>query len=362
MALSRDYPKIKTIKLLTNYRSTQNILDAAYGVIANNQLHPILELKTNNDPGEKIRVFEAYSEKDEATFIADKIKSSQSEVAVLYRTNAQSRALEEEFLRRGIAYTLVGGVKFYERREVKDLLAYLRVIANPLDQVSWERLDKVGKRRRAAFELWLKELLDQQPDLSKIHTPDLLTGILNATNYLSLYDEHDENDLMRLENIKELASVASEFTDLTAFLENVSLVQSEMTANLDQSDNKVTLMTMHAAKGLEFEIVFVAGMEENLFPHSRSLMDREQMEEERRLCYVAITRAKRELYLTFARQRLYFGQRQQGTPSRFLSEIPEKLLSGASTQLEPSHTGRRLVQDWEVDQVTADDFAEIDSW
>jgi DNA helicase-2/ATP-dependent DNA helicase PcrA len=156
-----------------------------------------------------------------------------------------------------------------------------------------------------------------------------LTGILNATEYLSLYDERDENDLMRLENIKELASVASEFTDLSAFLENVALVQTEMTAKYDPSEAQVTLMTIHAAKGLEFDHVFIAGMEENLFPHSRSLMDREQMEEERRLCYVAITRAKKQLYLTYARQRLYFGTISQGTPSRFLSEIPANLVKSS---------------------------------
>lgn len=363
MQLSVDYKTLTTVKLLTNYRSTQNILDAAYAVIAHNQMHPILELKTVNDEGAKIVLFEAHSEKDEAKFIADKIRAGAVASAVLYRTNAQSRAIEEELLRRGISYILVGGVKFYERREIKDLLAYLRVIANPRDEVSWQRVEGVGKRRRASFEVWLAQLKKDKADLVTVHTSDLLAGILNATDYLSLYDEKDENDLMRLENIKELASVASEFTDLTAFLENVALVQNEMTANLDQNGGvKVTLMTIHAAKGLEFDTVFMSGMEENLFPHARSLMDREQMEEERRLCYVAITRAKKQLFLTYARQRLYFGQRQQGTPSRFLAEIPINLVTAQVPLADRFGERRRLIPDWEIDQATANDFAEIDSW
>jgi DNA helicase II / ATP-dependent DNA helicase PcrA len=359
-----DYPDIVKVQLVKNYRSTQKILDAAYGVIANNQMHPILKLSAVSEEGEKIMVYEAPDEKAEAKFISEKINEGlrTGTVAVLYRTNAQSRTIEEELIRRGVAYSLVGGVKFYERREVKDVLAYLRVVANPSDQVSWNRIDKVGKRRRSSFEKWLAVVNEKEQKTDSMSTSDVLSGVLNATDYLSLYDENDENDLMRLENIKELASVASEFTSLPAFLENVTLVQSEMTFGYAQEEKKVTLMTIHAAKGLEFDRVILAGLEEGLFPHSRSLMDREQMEEERRLCYVAITRAKKELLLTYARKRLYFGSVSMGTPSRFLSEVPMELLAMPLTYINKPSNERRIVSDDELTAVLQDDFDEIDSW
>lgn len=368
MALERDFPMIKMVKLETNYRSTQNILDAAYGVIGNNTEHPILELKATSESGERIYLFEAKDEKDEARFIIKTINGNPlNKFAVLYRTNAQSRAIEEELIRNSLPYVLVGGTKFYERKEVKDVLAYLRVIANPEDQVSWQRIDGVGKRRRESFEKWLAGVKDEGKKAAEVETGKLLEGVLYSTEYLSLYDEEDENDLMRLENIKELLTVAQEFPDLTAFLENVALVQNEATANVNQGDNKITLMTIHAAKGLEFDEVFIVGMEEGLFPHSRTLMDRMEMEEERRLCYVAITRAKKRLYLSFARNRLYFGQRESGTPSRFLMEVPERLLLKMGFEIKPAAVektsgGRKIVQDWEVDAATRSDFDEIDSW
>ncbi len=376
--LEKDYPNLKILRLEKNYRSTQTILDAAYGVIGKNTTHPVLKLSATVEGGEKVLVYEARDEKEEARFILDRIVTDgdYSKFAVLYRTNAQSRALEEAFIKRGVPYVLVGGTKFYERREIKDVLAYLRVIANPLDQVSWERVDKVGKRRRAAFEEWLGALRQQREVLS-MSTEDLLAGVLQTTDYLSLYDEKDEQDTMRLENIKELASVTREFSDLGAFLENVALVQSEAQATMKGEERKVTLMTAHAAKGLEFEEIFIAGMEEGLFPHSRALMEADQLEEERRLFYVALTRAKKRVYLTYAQQRLYFGSRNSNMPSRFLNEIPEHLTESMSKTLQRDERGRggiRLVDDWEagngrikvdkglIDQLVADDFADIDSW
>ncbi len=380
--LETDYPNLVKIELKQNYRSSQNILDAAYGVIGNNTTHPILKLSAINDLGDKLVLYEANNEKDEVNFVLRKIAydNDYGRYAVLYRTNAQSRVLEEAFIRRGIPYVLVGGTKFYERREVKDVLAYLRVIANEKDEVSWERVEKVGKRRRAAFENWLAKLRQRNKKLQQMRTEDLLTGVLQSTDYLSLYDEKDENDLMRLENIKELASVAAEFVDLTAFLENVALVQSEAGNNIKTSafakrlNDTVTLMTIHAAKGLEFKKVFIVGMEEGLFPHSRSLTNKEQLEEERRLCYVAMTRAKKKLYLSCARERLYFGSRSSNMPSRFLSEIPDYLLERQTAKFK-TYNNRRQADDLdkskihtviisadELDYLTKDDFEEIDSW
>lgn len=384
--LERDYPDLRILKLEKNYRSTQTILDAAYGVIGKNTTHPVLKLQATVPGGDLISVYQARDEKEEARFILDRIveDGDYSKFALLYRTNAQSRALEEAFIKRGVPYVLVGGTKFYERREVKDVLAYLRVVANPRDEVSWERIDKVGKRRRASFETWLEELKKDSPegtrgrDPLKMSTEDLMAGVLRATDYLSLYDEKDEQDMMRLENIKELASVTGEFSDLTAFLENVALVQSEAQSTLTGEENRVTLMTMHAAKGLEFETVFVVGLEEGLFPHSRTIMEFDQLEEERRLCYVALTRAKNRLYLTYAQQRMYFGQRNSSMPSRFLNEIPIHLTKTIGLPAKTDNSGWdnewKLVEDWEVggkqvsvdkglvSKLVEDDFADIDSW
>ncbi len=377
--LERDYPNLVTVKLQQNYRSTQNILDAAYGVIGHNTTHPILHLESTLAQGEPVQLYQAFDEKDEARFVTGQLVVSNhlGKSAILYRTNAQSRAIEEDLIRQGIPYTLIGGTKFYERREIKDLLAFLRVISNPADEVSWQRIDKVGKRRRAIFEQWLRTTQETQPNFKSWSTEELLHQVLTATDYLSLYDEHDENDLMRLENIKELGTVAREFTSLEGFLENVALVQSEMTHNLDYKKEAVTLMTIHAAKGLEFDFIYLIGLEEGLFPHSRALMDREQMEEERRLCYVALTRAKKRLFLVYAQNRLYFGQRGAGTPSRFIMEIPSHLLQMQAqkrvTDRPSSHhfdspdlpivnKNSKPVSDWELAKATMDDFADIDSW
>ena len=330
--LKIDFPNLQVINLEQNYRSSQNILDAAYGVISQNKNHPILKLWTDNTKGEKVKLYQARSEIDEASYLVQEIKTlgiSYDQVAVLYRTNAQSRVLEEAFLHVGIPYVLYGGVRFYERREIKDVLAYLRLIANPKDSVSLKRAEKIGKGRLQRFNQFIQE----NPNLDELQTLEILDRSLEASEYLELYDPNNEEDLIRLENIKELRSVATEFPNIHDFLSQVTLVEAVQSsrgkvANANNTHNAVTLMTAHAAKGLEFKIVFIIGMEEGLFPHSRALMDAEELEEERRLAYVGITRAKDKLYLTFASRRLIFGSRTNNPPSRFLSEIPDKLIEG----------------------------------
>lgn len=327
-----DYPNVKEFHLEQNYRSTQTILDAAYAVISKNTSHPILKLWTDKPKGQNITLYEARNEHDEALFVIQTILQSgqpYTDFAILYRTNAQSRVVEEALLHAGIPYILVGGTRFYERKEIKDVLAYLRVLANPKDTVSYKRIEKLGKGRLERFQKLLDRLQNENTLVSET-TLDLLDKVIDQTDYLSLYDANKEEEAYRLENIKELRSVATEFPDLTAFLENVALVEREYEPDTvkkrDAQRSAVTLMTIHTAKGLEFPTVFVIGMEEGLFPHSRSLLDKEELEEERRLCYVAITRAKDNLYLTHANHRLFFGSRTQNMISRFLGDIPEDIL------------------------------------
>ncbi|MBU3978940.1 ATP-binding domain-containing protein, partial [Patescibacteria group bacterium] len=301
----------------------------------------------------------------EAEFIIRKIIEldikNLHEVAVLYRTNAQSRVLEEVLLHHGVPYLLIGGIRFYERKEIKDVLSYLRLISNPKDTISYKRAEKIGKGRLTKFleyqktlpnfsktppnlPLSVEEVKDSLPDKGGlgrvwgesegvyIKTIELLDAVLQVTGYLDLYDEKIEKDRSQLENIKELRSVAISFPDLTNFLENVALVEQEYLSDKQKDlpagrqENAITLMTLHAAKGLEFPVVFMIGMEEGLFPHSRSLMDKSQLEEERRLCYVGMTRAKERLFLTHARRRLFFGTRAANTVSRFVLELPEHLI------------------------------------
>jgi len=340
--LQEDFSELKIINLEQNYRSTKTILKAANEVIKNNRSHPVLQLWTLNPEGEKIYLYQARNEKDEADFIIRTIqeylltsrKNDLNNFAVLYRTNAQSRVVEERLLHAGIPYTLVGGTRFYDRKEVKDVLAFLRLLINPKDLISYQRLEKLGKAR-------LKKFLDfsqnrQEQKNKNLNSLEIMDEILETTGYLDLYNPEVEEDLMRLENIKELRSVATEFPQLIDFLENVVLVQQEHLPNnkplptsrysfLTHNRGAVTLMTAHTAKGLEFPIVFMVGMEEGLFPHSRSLIDPLEIEEERRLCYVGMTRAKEKLFLSFASRRLYFGQRGENLISRFLGEIPDSL-------------------------------------
>ncbi len=340
--LQEDFPEIKVINLEQNYRSTQTILDAANEVIKHNHSHPILKLWTKNPKGEKINFYQASNEKDEADFIIKIIQEeflkrgsrALNQFAVLYRTNAQSRVIEEKLLHAGIPYVLVGGTRFYDRKEIKDVLAYLRLLINFKDKVSHQRIEKIGKRRLEKFLKLRREL--EKKGIEKLTTLEIMDRIFETTDYLGLYDPEREEDLMRLENIKELKSVATEFPRLIDFLENVALVQQEYLPTgvglpKEKKNNAVTLMTAHAAKGLEFPFVFMVGMEEGLFPHSRSLIDQSEIEEERRLCYVGMTRAKQRLFLSCASQRLYFGQRSVNIVSRFLNEIPVYLFKASDS-------------------------------
>lgn len=323
-----DFKNTKTFSLSQNYRSTQKILDAASSVISKNTTHPVLKLWTENLEGEEIKIFEAQNEQQEIEFVVRQILDFKSQlpnfkysdIAILYRTNAQSRILEEIFLHNSIPYVLIGGTRFYERKEIKDVLSYLRNLDNKNDKISLKRIEKIGKRKMEKF-LEFQASFSENDNLS---TLDLLDSIIKQTEYLKLYDEQDEEDRERLENIKELRSVALKFPDLTNFLENVSLVEQE--SRSDKSTDAVTLMTLHAAKGLEFPYVFMVGMEEGIFPHSRSLMDRNELEEERRLCYVGMTRARERLFLSYARKRIFFGQRTSNVVSRFILELPEEVL------------------------------------
>jgi DNA helicase-2/ATP-dependent DNA helicase PcrA len=371
-----EYPKAALVSLPMNYRSTQNILDTAYGVISHNTTHPTLHLETVEGAGDRVDFFEAGDERDEAKYIVEqsrKISQEDGAVAILYRTNAQSRAFEEELMRRDIPYKLVGGLRFYNRAEIKDLIAYLRILNNPEEEISRARIEKMGKRRAEVFYRWLERASTKQ----KLGNPgQLLEEIINTVGFLERFDERDEDDVARIENINELLAVASQFKTVEKFLESAALSESEIKQH--RSNAKITLMTVHAAKGLEFEHVFVVGLEEGLFPHSRSMISgaKEEIEEERRLMYVAMTRAKRKLTLSWSRNRLVFGGRHSAIPSRFLAEIPEKLLKkiGEVREYERKVTKiavesdefgekkRIIVQDWEIAVETKDDFAEVDNW
>ncbi|MFC1710471.1 ATP-dependent helicase [Patescibacteria group bacterium] len=332
--LIKDFPNIETVNLEQNYRSTQNILTSANSVITKNSNHPILNLWTNKGKGEPIKVYGARSGLEEASFLVNKImmltrgKYKLDDIAILYRTNAQSRVIEEALLHAGIPYVLVRGVRFYDRKEIKDVISYLRLILNPKDTVSRKRIEKIGKRRLDNFEKFTQEM-GKAKDMT---TLELLDSVLAATKYQEKYKNETDENIMRLENIKELRSVATEFPNLSEFIENVALVEAEQTSKGTlkkrgtTSKGKVTLMTMHAAKGLEYKTIFIVGMEEGLFPHSRSLFDINQLEEERRLAYVGMTRAKELLFLSYANKRLYFGQRTSNPPSRFIIDIPEDIL------------------------------------
>ncbi|OGL53250.1 hypothetical protein A3K55_02050 [Candidatus Shapirobacteria bacterium RBG_13_44_7] len=327
-----DFKDSKVINLEQNYRSTQVILDAANSVISKNNSHPILKLFTLKKSTDKIKLFEAESEISEADYLAEKINFLVStlhlpyrQIAVLYRMNAQSRVIEEAFLKNGIPYVLIGGLRFYERAEVKDILAMVRYAVNHQDQVSYGRLAKVfGKRRLGSFENQLKNL-----DLKDLSSLQILESLVVNSGYLDRFDPKDEDDQHRIENIKELKSVAASFPNINDFLENIALVQQEYSEQekhkKKESRDGVRLMTLHSSKGLEFEAVFIVGFEEGILPHSRSMVDDSDIEEERRLAYVGITRAKDYLYLSYATRRLYFGKSSLNEPSRFLLDIPKSL-------------------------------------
>lgn len=371
----KDYPNCTSIKLEQNYRSTKIILDAANAVIENNEGRPKKNLWTDKTEGAKIQHFTAQSEHEEAAFIGDTIAKKHDihgvpygDMAILYRTNAQSRVLEEALIKRALPYTMVGGTKFYDRKEIKDVLAYLRVLYNPFDDLSLLRIINVPKRSIGAttvaklqdyarangtslfmtltqlhlvdtikgktkekleeFGILIFTLVAEMEDKTLL---DILESILDRTGYLAQLEEStDPQDQARAENIGELLSVAKDFQDTNPtgtvedFLEQVALVND--VDSFEQEESKVTLMTLHAAKGLEFPIVFLGGLEEGLFPHSRTLMNPEEIEEERRLAYVGITRAEKELYISNATTRTVFGRTSSYLPSRFIDEIPEELV------------------------------------
>ena len=373
----KDYPNCTSIKLEQNYRSTKIILDAANAVIDNNEGRPEKNLWTDKIEGAKIQHFTAQSEHEEAAFIGDTIAKKHDihdvpygDMAILYRTNAQSRVLEEALIKRALPYTMVGGTKFYDRKEIKDVLAYLRVLYNPFDDLSLLRIINVPKRsigattvaklqeyaRANGTSLFMtltqlhlidsikgktKEKLEEfgiliftlVSEMENRTVLDILESILDRTGYLAQLEEStDLQDQARAENIGELLSVAKDFQDTNPsgtvedFLEQVALVND--VDSFEQEEAKVTLMTLHAAKGLEFPIVFLCGLEEGLFPHSRTLMNPEEIEEERRLAYVGITRAEKELYISNATTRTVFGRTSSYLPSRFIDEIPEELVDG----------------------------------
>ena len=374
-----DYPKAKLYNLEQNYRSTQNILDSAKNVIKNNSTHIPLDLWTNKGIGEKLLIYTAENEKAEAAFVINEILEEVSrgrefeDIAVLYRTNAQSRNVEEFLIKNNIPYRIVGGQRFYARKEIKDTVAYLRVAHNPKDTVSWSRIINVpprgiGKKTEETIKNsgWDLDMVTEKSKLpikswlqkaETLDTVELMDKILDDSGYLKWLDDKTEENMVRIENIKELRSVASQFPNLTDFLENVSLIESSDKPNMDNK-NVVTLMTVHASKGLEFPVVFIVGMEEGLFPHNQSIGELTELEEERRLCYVAITRAMSRVVLTNTFSRLYFGSVQVNIPSRFLTEIPEKLTKVKSADGGPglnflrksSHSNEEFLDDLEYNR------------
>lgn len=335
----RDYPKATVCKLEQNYRSTKTIISGAGQVVERVKRRSDKKLWTDNEDGPPISVYEANNGYAEAEFIAREIKGlkmyghSWSDFAILYRTNAQSRVLEEIFLAEGLPYRLVGALRFYERKEIKDLLSYLRYLNNENDQHAFERaintpprgigpktLEKGGEKVEA-FKAHMALIREQLEVLSPV---EILDKVLQFSKYKAFVDDGTPEGEGRVENVEELVNLASEFEDLNDFMEHVTLVSD--VDNYDANADAVTLMSMHASKGLEFTVVFLAGCEEGLFPHMRALEEESEMDEERRLCYVAMTRARKRLYLTLARQRIMHGGLTTTIPSRFIREIDQNLL------------------------------------
>jgi DNA helicase II / ATP-dependent DNA helicase PcrA len=375
-----DYPEATVILLEQNYRSTQNILAAANAVVARNSGRKPKNLWSDAGAGPPIVGYVADNEHDEAAFVAEEVdrltdehEASPGQVAVFYRTNAQSRVFEEIFIRAGLPYRVVGGVRFYERREVRDLLAYLRLIANPADEVSLRRILNVPKRgigdraedyvagyaarekmtfaealrtprdvpgltpRAITSMMAFNDMVSSLRDQAQAGGPvsELVEAVIDQSGYaVALEASTDLQDATRVENLQELVSVAREYDNssleegsLDGFLERVSLVaDADEIPEGSEHGGQVTLMTLHTAKGLEFPVVFLTGMEEEVFPHQRSLTNKKELEEERRLAYVGITRAEQRLYLTRAVARNWWGRPSYHTPSRFLGEIPAELI------------------------------------
>ena len=377
----KDYPDAKVIKLEQNYRSTQIILDAANAVIENNTGRKPKNLWTENKSGADIIYFQAVDERDEARFVIEQLQNLQrtenkklGDMAILYRTNTQSRIFEEMLIKSGISYNMVGGLKFYERKEIKDIIAYLRVIFNPADSLSLMRIINVPKRgigdaslakiqayaaannvslfeavsNAAAIDGLSSRFVSKLDDLAGIifelmnlaneaPVEDLIDRVLRDTGYLEeLENERTPQAQSRIDNLHELISVAQEFAaseeenNLENFLAHVALVSDIDDTEL--GEDAITLMTLHSSKGLEFPVVFLVGMEEGLFPHARTLMDETEIEEERRLCYVGITRAKEKLFLSSTKMRTIYGNTVTYPPSRFLQEIPARLVKTIKRQ------------------------------
>jgi len=361
----KDYPDCAVIKLEQNYRSTKNILEAAQNVIEQNSIRSDKKIWTAEAAGSPVQVLQVSSERSEAETIVRRVKTAvdirarvYKDFAVLYRTNAQSRAIEEVFVHYGIPYRIVGGVRFYDRKEVKDILAYLRLIYQPEDTASFERIVNlpargIGAKSLLSFHDWRRqnnlgladglaraaECLEITPkaragfteladiissfraQAGELMPANLIDGLLRRLDYLRFLSDGSPQGEARIENVKELISVANEYQDagLDGFLEEVALVSDLDSA--DMNSDAVILMTLHSAKGLEFPVVFITGLEESILPHGRALYEAAEMEEERRLMYVGMTRARQELYLTYATERNLYGGRQHNPPSRFISDI-----------------------------------------
>jgi DNA helicase II / ATP-dependent DNA helicase PcrA len=372
----KDYPEAKVVKLEQNYRSTQNILDAAYGVISKNKNRKDKKIWTENQGGQLITAYEADDERGEAEFMIREIQKmlrgeavKLSDFVILYRTNAQSRIIEEAMLRNSMPYRIIGGVKFYQRKEIKDVIAYLRLTQNFNDEISLGRIINEPKRNigETTLNKWISSAKENKIDLIaaglqvsdskiskqrvdniakfcdfikrmqelslKLTVTDLIEKVFKDSGYEKFLLDGTEEGEMRLENVKELLTVAQKYDEyigeegLRLFLEEVALISD--TDNIDQQKEAVHMMTLHSAKGLEFKVVFIAGLEEGILPHSRSLLSNKEMEEERRLMYVGVTRAKEKVYLLFTGERNIFGSTQVNAPSRFIDDIPNHLLQDA---------------------------------
>jgi DNA helicase-2/ATP-dependent DNA helicase PcrA len=401
LEMEQDFPGTRIVLLEQNYRSTQVILDAAHGVVRQNSARKDKKLWTERVGGDSIHVHEALNEEEEATFVVNEIRRlvargecRRGDCAVMFRTNAQSRALEEQFIRSGVPYIVVGSRKFYERKEIKDVLAYLRLIANPLDTVSLQRVinvpnRKIGPKTYAEFQRWAEQqhlpplevlariadhptlatagkralagfgalLGDLRQAAGELKLPELLDRLLERSGYAAELQDGTDEGQERWNNVLELRRVAQDFAEiepavaLALFLENVALVggadiaqtgEEGTLANEERQRDAVTLITLHAAKGLEFPVVFIAGLEEGILPHIRSLESPQGLEEERRLAYVGITRAMHRLYLVHATRRTFYGGSNFQEPSRFLEEVPRDLIAASGR----SRAGARLAGGW----------------
>ncbi|WP_416148769.1 DNA helicase PcrA [Salipaludibacillus sp. HK11] len=388
MSFEKDYTNATVVMLEQNYRSTKRILEAANKVIDKNTGRKPKNLWTENIDGEKLSYYEADNEHDEARFVVGKVKDHMdsgkykaSDIAILYRTNAQSRVIEELFVKSNLSYTIVGGTKFYDRKEIKDLLAYLRLVANPADDISLRRIINVPKRGignttldkiqdyanrhdislfetiqnidqlglSGRFTKMLKEFGDQLRGWVEMQeylpVMELVEELLEKTGYRDMLKNDNSLEAEgRLENINEFLTVAKEFEDvnedktLIAFLTDLALIADidKVEDENEEASEKILLMTLHSAKGLEFPLVFLIGLEEGIFPHSRSLTEEVEMEEERRLAYVGITRAEQLLYMSRARMRTLYGKTNINPPSRFLSEVPEELIEAIGSSQQPA--------------------------